>query len=180
MFTGATGASDKPALHACRTCHKNNPNKGALVRHLHFNPLHKKAPTKEKPHQCDICSCIFSDQRSLATHIVSTHGDHGNLTVADCATANFSQIVGPETSADLLRENGAGDASSSTWEPAKGLTELRGVDAASAFRDEKTKCPSLTTKRWMEAIHHFKRWRLLLNAKERANTSQSSRGQYAT
>ena len=136
MFAGATGASDKPALHACRTCHKNNPNRGALVRHLHFNPLHKKAPTKEKPHQCDICSCIFSDQRSLATHIVSTHGDHGNLTVADCAT-------GPETSADLLRENGAGDASSSTWEPAKGLTELRGVDAASAFRDEKTKCPSL-------------------------------------
>ena len=58
--------------------------------HLKCNPLHKKA-TKEKPHQCDICSCIFSDQRSLATHIVSTHGDHGNLTVADCATANLSQ-----------------------------------------------------------------------------------------
>ena len=180
MFSGATGASDKPALHACRTCHKNNPNKGALVRHLHFNPLHKKAPTKEKPHQCDICSCIFSDQRSLATHIVSTHGDHGNLTVADCATANLSPIVGPETSADLLRENGAGDASSSTWEPAKGLTELRGVDAASAFRDEKTKCPSLTTKRWLEAMpyshHQFKRWRLLLNAKERAKYKPKFKG----
>ena len=180
MFSGATGASDKPALHACRTCHKNNPNKGALVRHLHFNPLHKKAPTKEKPHQCDICSCIFSDQRSLATHIVGTHGDHGNLTVADCATANLSPIVGPETSADLLRENGAGDASSSTWEPAKGLTELPGVDAASAFRDEKTKCPSLTTKRWLEAMpyshHQFKRWRLLLNAKERAKYKPKFKG----
>ena len=185
MFSGATGASHKPALHACRTCHKNNPNKGALVRHLHFNPLHKKAPTKEKPHQCDICSCIFSDQRSLATHIVSTHGDHGNLTVADCATANLSPIVGPETSADLqLRENGADDASSSTWEPAKGLTELRGVDTASAFRDEKTKCPSLTTKRWLEAMpyshHQFKRWRLLLNVKERAKYKPKFKGQYAT
>ena len=28
----------------------------------------------------------------------------------------------------MAAENGADDASSSTWEPAKGLTELRGVD----------------------------------------------------
>ena len=164
------------AGHAIRTIQIKEPSSGTytLIRCC------TKAPTKEKPHQCDICSCIFSDQRSLATHIVSTHGDHGNLTVADCATANFSQIVGPETSADLLRENGAGDASSSTWEPAKGLTELRGVDAASAFRDEKTKCPSLTTKRWLEAMpyshHQFKRWRLLLNAKERAKYKPKFKG----
>ena len=80
----------------------------------------------------------------------------------------------------MLRENGAGDASSSTWEPAKGLTELRGVDAASAFRDEQTKCPSLTTKRWLEAMpyshHQFKRWRLLLNAKERAKYKPKLKG----
>ncbi len=43
--------------------------------HLKHNPMHKKAPTKESPHQCDTCSCTFRDQLSLATHIVDTHGD---------------------------------------------------------------------------------------------------------
>ena len=68
-----TPADGRPALHVCRTCHKSNPNKGALTMHLKNDPMDKKAPTKESPHQCDTCSCTFRDQlRSPLTSLALT------------------------------------------------------------------------------------------------------------
>ena len=52
--------------------------------HLRHNPMHVKAATKENLHQCDTCSCTFSDQLSLAAHVVGAHGD---LTVTDYVAA---------------------------------------------------------------------------------------------